>query len=644
MVPRGYIAAAVLAVSAGGVAVPSAASGATYCVSNPACVSAGGTNKGADLQAALTDAADDAPIRSRVEIGPGTFSPSGAIGYVYEGFGPVDIVGSGSAGAGRTLLSPSATAKSSYTTLSVVATGARSTVSDVALRTPGKLGGSSPSCYGFQGNADVDRIDVAPNQVSPCDSTTGMEYSGSLRHGTVSAGAAGGNAGVRALNSGLTVEDSTLSAYHAFYTDGVPATLSRVRLKALTYGLYVTSSPATGPATVTADDVLIETTPGSTGIVAWGSAFDSHVTIRGATIVGSGNVGVAAGSNAKTTDVQMTSTIVSGPATSVSRGGSGTTNLAVSYSNFTAPTYSSPDVPGVLTEGPGNTSFADAGFVGPDDFSLARTSPLRDLGDPRALATAESTTDLAGLPRLQDGDGDGTARRDMGGFEYQPQAPTAVATAQPAASTAGAPVAFAGSQSSDPEPGDPLTYRWSFGDGASAATADATHAFSLPGTYTATLTVTDSTNHTGTAQVTLEVGIRVATSGDDVIDGTPGDDLICGLGGNDVLNGLAGADTLHGDACNDKKIAGRDTLNGGDGNDRLAGGPGNDKLNGGPGKDRLTGGPGKNRYDGGAGDDTINAKNRKRETVDCGSGKKDSATVDRTDKVRGCEKVKRARK
>ena len=35
---------------------------------------------------------------------------------------------------------------------------------------------------------------------------------------------------------------------------------------------------------------------------------------------------------------------------------------------------------------------------------------------------------------------------------------------------------------------------------------------------------------------------------------------------------------------------------------------------------------------------------RKRETVNCGKGKKDRATVDKTDKVKGCEKVKRAKR
>jgi hypothetical protein len=51
-----------------------------------------------------------------------------------------------------------------------------------------------------------------------------------------------------------------------------------------------------------------------------------------------------------------------------------------------------------------------------------------------------------------------------------------------------------------------------------------------------------------------------------------------------------------------------------------------------------------NKYSGGAGNDTISARNGKRETVDCGAGKRDKATVDRRDKTRGCEKVRRPRR
>jgi Ca2+-binding RTX toxin-like protein len=74
-------------------------------------------------------------------------------------------------------------------------------------------------------------------------------------------------------------------------------------------------------------------------------------------------------------------------------------------------------------------------------------------------------------------------------------------------------------------------------------------------------------------------------------------------------------------------------VSGEDGNDALDGGAGNDKLNGGKGTDS---------YKGGAGDDTITSKDRVKETVDCGAGKKDRVTADRVDRVRGCERVKRS--
>jgi Ca2+-binding RTX toxin-like protein len=169
-----------------------------------------------------------------------------------------------------------------------------------------------------------------------------------------------------------------------------------------------------------------------------------------------------------------------------------------------------------------------------------------------------------------------------------------------------------------------------------------------------------------------------ATNGDDILNGTPADDQICGLLGNDTINGLAANDTLFGDACgkkakvgaaqattdgNDKLnggagndslfgAGGRDSLKGGSGGDKLFGGAGNDtlsgeagkdSLNGGSGHDRLNGGKAKNAYKGGPGNDTIAARNRKKETVDCGPGRKDKATVDRADKVKGCERVKRTR-
>jgi Ca2+-binding RTX toxin-like protein len=183
--------------------------------------------------------------------------------------------------------------------------------------------------------------------------------------------------------------------------------------------------------------------------------------------------------------------------------------------------------------------------------------------------------------------------------------------------------------------------------------------------------------------------VKGATGARDVLTGTAFDDLMCGLGGNDQLDGAAGNDTIFGDQCNatapspddgndqlnggdgnDKLYgqagadaldggngddaldggsgddvetgdAGNDTLTGGGGKDRLNGGDGSDMLDGGAGDDTLTGGPGTNIYKGGAGNDTIRAVNHKRDTIDCGAGRRDKVLADRKDRVKRCEIVVR---
>lgn len=146
-----------------------------------------------------------------------------------------------------------------------------------------------------------------------------------------------------------------------------------------------------------------------------------------------------------------------------------------------------------------------------------------------------------------------------------------------------------------------------------------------------------------------------AGTGDDLADGEAGDDKVAGEPGRDRLLGGAGADrgrggagndTLDGGAGNDRLDGegGNDRGSGGGGRDRLGGGSGNDSLAGGSGGDRLTAGGGRNRLSGGSGNDRLNTRNRRRgDSANCGESRRDRdrATVDRGDRVRGCERVRR---
>jgi Ca2+-binding RTX toxin-like protein len=151
--------------------------------------------------------------------------------------------------------------------------------------------------------------------------------------------------------------------------------------------------------------------------------------------------------------------------------------------------------------------------------------------------------------------------------------------------------------------------------------------------------------------------VFTGTAGNDRVNGTRGGDRISGLGGADILSGAARNDCLSGGSGNDRLSggSGRDRLSGGSGRDRLSGGTGNDRLSGGSGRDRLsggsgrdrlsggggvdrlTGGRGRNAYSAGAGNDVVNSANRKKETVNCGSGRRDRVRADASDRLRGCE-------
>ena len=84
--------------------------------------------------------------------------------------------------------------------------------------------------------------------------------------------------------------------------------------------------------------------------------------------------------------------------------------------------------------------------------------------------------------------------------------PTAVATATPTESpTAPLTVSFSSADSVDPED-EPLTYQWTFGDGATSDEANPTHVYSQVGAYVARVTISDGTSSTTSAPVPITVG------------------------------------------------------------------------------------------------------------------------------------------
>ena len=178
--------------------------------------------------------------------------------------------------------------------------------------------------------------------------------------------------------------------------------------------------------------------------------------------------------------------------------------------------------------------------------------------------------------------------------------------------------------------------------------AIATNAFGSPAGADATFTTASqpSLGGRGAPADTLKPGRcanqRRGTKKGETIRGTAKGDRLLGLGGSDRLLGLAGEDCLQGGTGNDRLDggAGNDRLVGSTGNDVLTGGAGADELSGGVGRDSLTGGNGRDRIKGGPGRDTISARDGVKDTIDCGPGR-DTATVDRRDTVKGCERVRR---
>jgi hypothetical protein len=99
--------------------------------------------------------------------------------------------------------------------------------------------------------------------------------------------------------------------------------------------------------------------------------------------------------------------------------------------------------------------------------------------------------------------GGGTIRRVRNPGANRP--PVVSASANPVAGQPPLMTSFSSAGTSDPE-GDPLTYAWDFGDGATSTQPSPVHTYAASGTYSARLAVSDGTSTTLATPITIRVG------------------------------------------------------------------------------------------------------------------------------------------
>jgi hypothetical protein len=202
----------------------------------------------------------------------------------------------------------------------------------------------------------------------------------------------------------------------------------------------------------------------------------------------------------------------------------------------------------VLSGGANLAQDGSCGFTNATDKSGDPGFDMSALGPPLfypLLATSQAVdtglicqpTDIRGVSRPQDGNGDGVVLCDTGSYEREtPSVPTCNGVA--ATIFVNAQGVIVGG------PNNGQTYQ-------------------------------------GKLNGTPGPDVIVGTSGPDEIAARAGDDLICARDGNDEIEGGPGNDRIFGEG-------GNDDMSGGRGNDTMTGGPGADKFRGGTGTDTAT--------------------------------------------------------
>lgn len=403
--------------------VPAHAVAPVICVGNPTghC-----DDTAATITAALVKAAANGP-GTTVLVGPGTYSDGPY--YLYD----VALKGSGQ---GQTIFTlPANASKQTYLTAE------KSTVEGLTVKL---AAADSSQDTGIVASEGSDVHDVAVDGAGTFNAVAVKGSDSIVSSASISMPLGTDALGVFA-EGGLAVTDSTITAHTGVrHSNAETDRLARVRINTTNRGID------TDWGTVEADSVLIDLgTSAGTGL--WAGNYNAssaakaivgkHVSIVGGGDGSRGVVAWAANQNAvQQSTIWLYSSIVEGPekdmvvTAGTAQLGTASAKIVASYTSYTS--WLATTQPGGVAQvlsGAGRLD-VDPKFVDPGagDYRLTPGSPVVDKGDPAAGGVI---LDLAGNARVVDGDGDGTAVRDMGAYEL----PTPAATPAPSTTAAPAP-------------------------------------------------------------------------------------------------------------------------------------------------------------------------------------------------------------